>query len=129
MSRRAYGVCLVLVAVGLGTILATHTNVTTPIEDVTLVTVDALPDHVIVVEHRPPAVHVTRVRAAPKPSPAAGAVPKPQAEKWTLGYSCADVKYYDTKYSKARLEAMRTAAGVPKPTPDELRQIKACLAS
>lgn len=98
-------------------------------EDVTLVTLDALPDHVIVVEHND--VHVTKVnrpKPVPKPAPATPSRPAP-VESVTLPASCPDIKYYSAHFTHDQLEAMRVAAHLPKPSAAQARAIAACLAS
>lgn len=62
--------------------------------------------------------------AAPKQQPAA---PKPATVAWTLPYSCADVRWYGSKFSKTQLEAMRVAAGMALPTAEQRVQIQMCL--
>lgn len=88
------------------------------------------------------------IRIAPKPPVVTGKRPtkpvplrkpsdlrvarKPAATNppvWTLPWSCADVKWYNSHFSAKVLETMRIAAGVAKPTADQMRQIKQCLAS
>lgn len=60
----------------------------------------------------------------PAAKPATPAAPK----QWTLPYSCSDVKYYGSHFSKDQLEAMRKAANMPMPTASQRAQIQACLA-
>lgn len=81
------------------------------------------------------------VRVAPrarKPAPGKPPVPEvarkaivPRAAtppRWTItNYTCADARYYNARFSRETLETMRVAAGKPKPTADEMRQIRACI--
>ncbi len=130
--RRAFAIVCLLSVAALGTYTAYHTRVVYVDDGITLVTIDALPEHVVIVtsdpDHRailPNDVRVTRVRPATVPPRADKQAP---SVKWTLPFSCADAKYYHDKYSRERLEAMRIAAGQPRPTGDQLRQVETCLA-
>lgn len=111
---------------------------TTKIDDkVSLVTLD---EYVIVMQAgekprltrvKPEVTPPRNMRVDPptdiKPKPAARPVP-PAAIRWTLPYSCSDVKYYSSHFSQAQLDAMRKAAGMVMPTADQRAQIQACLA-
>lgn len=126
MKRTLAIICLLLVA-ALGAFTAYHTQAVRVAEDIILVTIDAAPDYVIVVKTgKAPAVRVTRVKPVVV-KPPANVVPKAAAAKWTLPYSCDDVKYYNSKFTKEHLEALRIAEGVAKPSADQLRQIDACI--
>lgn len=97
-------------------------------EEVTIVT---LGNRVLVMQ-RGEIPRVTRVRQPPNrgtPSPSKPLDIKPGAPlAWTLPYTCSDVKYYNSHFTKAQLEAMRVAAGMRLPTAAERVQIQACLA-
>lgn len=114
-----------LAAVVLGTFAVRHinSNAVKIDEDVTLVT---LGDKIMVVK-RGEVPRVTRVRQPANRG--APSTPKPGAPlTWTLPYSCADVKYYNSHFTPKQLEAMRVAAGMRLPTSAERVQIQACLA-
>lgn len=121
-----FGLCVAgLVTVGALMIRVTPEPVAelTKIDDE--VSITRLPDDVIVVVGPNDALHVSRLRE-PKPlSPATKGAPT--ALRWTLPYSCADVRYYERTFTKVQLEAMRKAFGVRMPTPAERQQISACL--
>lgn len=102
-------------------------------EQVSLVTLD---EYVIVMQRgetprvtrvKPAAVPPKNMRVPPDPkqpdAPRAPAIPK-----WTLPYSCSDVRYYNSHFTKGQLEAMRVAAGMAMPSADQRAQIQACLA-
>ncbi len=99
-------------------------------EGITLVTVDQVPDVVVVIDERPGSdpVRVTRVRPSPPPkaAPPREQPAAPKAHAWTLPYSCADVKYYDTHFTKTQLEAMRKAANLAVPTREQMTEINEC---
>lgn len=132
----AAAVVLVLV-VGSGRYLARHT---TKIDDtVSLVT---LVEHVIVMERGavprvvrvrpavvpPKVVNVAQPKAPDPKQPAAKQATPPATVKWTLPYSCSDVRYYNSHFTPAQLDAMRKAAGMAMPSADQRAQIQACLA-
>lgn len=122
---KAVLVLATLAAVTLGTLAVRHINRNAVAidEDVTLVTLGEK----IMVLQRGEVPRVTRVRQpANRGTPS---TPKPGAPPaWTLPYSCADVKYYNSHFSRKQLEAMRIAAGMRLPTSAERVQIQACLA-
>lgn len=76
----------------------------------------------------PKNVQVTPTDIRPKQPLAAKPVPPPATIKWTLPYSCADVRYYSSHFSQTQLDAMRKAAGMALPTAEQRAQIQACLA-
>jgi hypothetical protein len=123
--RKATIILTALAAVALGALADQYINANTVKidEDVTLVT---LGNEVMVLK-RGEIPRVTRVRQPAnrgKPS-----TPKPNAPlAWTLPYSCSDVRYYNSHFTRTQLEAMRVAAGMRLPTPAERVQIQACLA-
>lgn len=94
-------------------------------EAVTIVTLDEY----VIVRQRSAPTQITRVRPAVvpardiKPDPA-----KPATIKWTLSYSCNDVKYYASHFNQTQLDAMRKAAGMTLPNADQQKQIRACVA-
>lgn len=97
-------------------------------EEVTIVT---LGNQVLVMQ-RGEIPRVTRVRQPQNhggPTDITPAPTKPGAAlKWTLPYSCADVRYYNSHFTRTQLEAMRAAAGMRLPTATERAQIQACIA-
>lgn len=98
-------------------------------EDVTLVTIDALPDHVLVLKRAPdPVIRVTHLVRPKVPAPAAPGKPAP-VESAALPASCADIKYYSAHFSHEQLDAMRIAAHRPMPSAAQARAIEACLHS
>lgn len=96
-------------------------------EDVTLVTIEQVPDTIVVFDKRPTSdpIRVTHVHNTPVFNQPHGLT----AGKWTLPFTCDDAKYYHLKFSKDQLEAMRVAAHIPRATAGEMRQINECLAS
>lgn len=89
-------------------------------EDVTLVMVG---EKVIVMQRGKSVKTETRTKNPETPQPS-----KPAPMKWTLKYSCADVKYYQQHFTPKQLEAMRKAAGIAPPTAVQMQQIRACVA-
>lgn len=131
MSRRLFATLVMILAACAAVTtcsfaIVSQTHVTEIDEDVTIVTADALPDHVMVVAHNQVRVqHIVR----PKP-PVAPAPGKPApVESAALPAPCSDIKYYNGHYSRSQLDAMRVAAGLPKPSAAQLRAIDACLHS
>lgn len=118
------------VLVGGDRYLARHT--TKIDEEVTLVRV--ADDTVLVIGPRQQ-MRLTKVRpdVTPprdiKPDPTKLAPKQPAAPvKWTLPYSCSDVRYYNSHFTPTQLDAMRKAAGMAMPTADQRTQIQACIA-
>lgn len=92
-------------------------------EDVTFVTVDQVPDVVVVLDKRLTSDPVRIIKVRPQI-----VEPKEHISTWTLPYSCEDVKYYASLHlTKAQQEAARIAAHVAEPTADQMRQINECL--
>lgn len=122
-------VTLAVAALGFaaGVVLNQTMHTTRIDEDVILVTIDPLPDTVMVIKKGPdPVVHVTTKRVAPNP-PARSPEAKSDKIVWTLPYSCSEVKWYHSHFTASQLEAMRVKAGFAPPSADQLRQIEACI--
>lgn len=98
-------------------------------DDVTLVTLDALPDDVLVLKRAPDPVIRVQHLVRPKPVPPAAPGKPAPAESAALPYACGTIKYYNAHFSVEQLEAMRVEAHQPKPSAAQLRAIEACLHS
>lgn len=101
----------------------------------TLVTITEPTPPAPIVEAPKPVMKPPRRKPAPpppddKPQPPRVATPAPSTAppRWTLPYSCERVRWYYAHFSPSTLETMRVAAGIAKPTGDQLRQVNACLA-
>lgn len=89
-------------------------------EDVTLV---MMGEKVIVMQRGKSVKTETRTKNPETQQPS-----KPAPMKWTLKYSCADVKYYQQHFTPKQLDLMRKAAGIAPPTAVQMQQIRACVA-
>lgn len=121
-----YAVLMALVAV----MIFGNAKVTLIDEEVTLVTLDVLPEAVLVLKRGPDPVvrlqHYTRQKPVATP-----AVPGKHAIEpgTTLPASCGTIKYYNSHFSREQLEDMRVAARLPKPSASQVLAIEACLRS
>lgn len=135
MMRRSFAVfaATMVVCTVLGTCtlnyLTLYTDAVTIDDEVTLVTIDALPDVVLKADPSPASVAHPVRPAAPRVQPAAPMPVKAPLKPATLPASCADIKWYNAKYGTAQLEAMRIAWHIKKPSPEQRKLIEQCLAS
>jgi hypothetical protein len=53
--------------------------------------------------------------------------PAAAPERWTLPFSCSNVKKYASSYTPEQLEEMRKAAHMPLPNSDQRKQLRDCV--